>query len=543
MTPLPARLKLPPDGLSNLTETIILPDAAIQAAWQMPRHPIGLNVRQDVDFAKLLAFVKQQGGLRALLLHVDTGALPRARDFVPHVSALVWRNRAFNHDKLRIEAPHPEQWMDAQIDAITAVGLSLEQVWVHLHNESGWSPELIEWERRAALRAVSRGARVVCLNCAVGTPEPGQFALAKPLLELAGNHPDQVMIGLHEYFSVYGWRKERWYLARWKEWEVYRTGQKIKPVRYLITEFGTEDIADDHPYTQTLPRQPGKAFVGPVHANDAAWAATYNSSHNSSPKPYPGKDAAYYEQIETAYSIGRYAENCIEAVLLFSWGSDGGRWTEYDIQHMSVLHGLLAGWDKREKEPIVITPPPVEEAEWIPATLINVPAGVRVRAARSTTAAQVASIVNNSPCAYKLDPAKSGSYWWLPVKNQHDVEGYAALLFAPLTATPDTLQPFIDQQFQRVVNDPAPPPEPVPDPEPPPAPEPEPDPDDTAESPAVQYVTVQEARDMVDAAKEATMSYMKEWTLALLTELVRADSHAALAKIDLLNKPDLPKAS
>jgi hypothetical protein len=177
------------------------------------------------------------------------------------------------------------------------------------------------------------------------------------------------------------------------------------------------------------------------------------------------------------------------------------------------------------EEPPVITPPPVEIA-WneATATIGKLPDGkpdaLNVRKAPSTTAEIVAQIVDGSKCAYQLNPTKIGNWWWLRVRNAHDVEGYGAILRAPVTATVDQLQDYIDMQFKAdgvvVPDEPPPPPDPV-------------------------YITLTEAQQMVDAAKEATMSYMKEWTLSLLVECAKADSAALLAKMELLNPMDVSK--
>lgn len=486
-----------------------IPDPVqIMAASQLPRHPIGVNARQDSDWGKLLAYVKQQGGLRSLLLHVDSGALSRARDFLPHVSVLVWRDRETADESLRTKAPNPEQWMDRRIADIRAAGLTLNDVWIHLHNEAGWSAALIEWERRAILHAVNKGAKVVALNCAVGTPEPANIVMARPIIELAAAHRDSVIIGLHEYMSVYGTRTAPWYLNRWDFWEFYRKQAGIGPVRYLITEFGTEDISDDHPYTDKLPRTGGRKHVGPVHANDAAWQATYNdAAHHNSPKPYPGIDRAYYEQIVTAYSLGDYESACIEAVLLFSWGHDNGRWSDYDIQGMTALHDLLAGWDKREKEPMVTTPPPVEVG-FKPGKLKR-ESNVRERKGRAADNPVIELLPVGWAVEYQeLDqqPFADGYYWieiMTTLKNGTPQRGWIALTGS---------DPSVANQIE-------PTPDSVPEePEPPQEPETptETDPDDTQENPSVKLAT----EDYVDQKIEDS------------TEYTAAKFEAMLAKMD-----------
>lgn len=200
-----------------------------------------------------------------------------------------------------------------------------------------------------------------------------------------------------------------------------------------------------------------------------------------------------------------------------AWGTRGslGVGKDYENRMEEYASGAIAMPIPLEPEPEE-NPIPPGFAEYILNTTANmklrdkpvsgltkflVPVGARLHAAKASV---------HKPDGQALE--------WVEVIYTH----------IPKTGTPTTYRGWMgilnsfDEQFT-----PLPPVEepPVPPKEPPTEPEPD---------PTIQYVTAQEAKDMVDAAKEATMQYMKEWTLALLTELAKADADAQVKKIDLL---------
>ena len=469
--PLPARLHLDAHAFEH--ETIDV-SAAVSQAVQItaqstpaPRHPVGLNVRQDVDYAKVLAYVKLLGGVRSSLFHCDAGNLHRLHAFKEWVDVLIWRPREYNGETL-YQQYGPKVYIDYAVSALQTMGFDLQRVWIHLHNEAGWSQAMIDWEHEAATYALSKGARVVLLSPAVGTPEQTALPMARKLIVLAGEHPDDIYIGGHEYFSIYGTRKDPWYLERWAFWEAYRVQEGLPGVHYVVTEFGSEDIADDHAWTSSLPRTGERKHVGPVKANDKAWQATYHTGVNVEPKPYPGLDAAYAEQITMAVDVGHYLDPRIVGLCLFTWGNRENRWVDYDVSDMSAMHSLLAKWWKDELVTIPpVVPPPVEIA-WIEATLEagtmpnGEPASIFVRP-QPGAIEWVAIPKDGEPIAYKPEPVKSSSkngvtYKWLYVRTVNSVEGWMALVMPGATPEKPGAQ-FVPKVVQPPVDPPPPPPD------------------------------------------------------------------------------------
>src|SRR5690606_6966357 len=197
-----------------------------------------------------------------------------------------------------------DTWVSGRRLEMLAAGWDPGDLWLQLHNEAGWHAEKRHWEAAATIRAVQTGLRVVVINATVGNPNEHTISMADTIIKLAAQNPQRVRIGIHDgYFSVFGDRKYPWYLGRWQaspgelggghSYESYRQAKGYGPVRYVVTEAGAEDIADDHPFTSKLPRTGSRQHVGPVHANDAAWAAVYGAG-------YKGKDAQYINELKRA---------------------------------------------------------------------------------------------------------------------------------------------------------------------------------------------------------------------------------------------------
>lgn len=313
------------------------------------RHPIGFNVRPGVDYSKLRAQVQRMGGCRALLVHCYIG---QAHDlytmFASHVDMFIWRPADWIQERLYIDAPDAAAWC-AQIYPVVQ---GKAKMWVHLHNETGWSNAVIDWECRAIDWGMQTSdMRFVALNQAVGNPNEREMTRGQPILRRAAANPDRVVIGIHDgYFSVFGDRSAPWYLGRWQAtfdnghgFESLRKSLGLGPVRYVVTEAGAEDIADDHAFTSQLPRTGGRQHIGPVHANDTAWRTHYGAG-------YPGLDMQYIREIERSWTLGHLGDARIAGYCLFSWGV-GGRWADYDVSTMGAFLDQLTKW----KPPVTVT--------------------------------------------------------------------------------------------------------------------------------------------------------------------------------------------
>lgn len=385
-----------------------------------PRHRFGFNVRPGVNYAKLLEQVKAMGGCSVMVFHEYAGGLGNIRPFLDWVDVPIWRPAEWTSETLYQHTSSAASWVEYRHNEMVQAGFNAQQLWLHLHNEAGWYLDMLEWEAAATDYAAKRlGAKVVALNQAVGNPNEYQVHLARPILELAAKYPDRVLIGTHEYFSVTGDRKYPWYLGRWQasptelngghSYESYRQAVGLGPIGYVITEAGAEDIADDQPYTSTLPRTGKRPHVGPVHANDAAWSKLYGAA-------YKGKDAQYLAELQTAYPTGRWNDPRIVGIALYSWGAGGKdkEWTDYDVSEMGAFKGDLAKTAFPVAAPIEPPPvpvPPIDPYREVRAVLHDTPL-LNVRESQTTNALRVAEIT----------PGVLIGYVWPPVVGE-DIGG------------------------------------------------------------------------------------------------------------------------
>src|SRR5690554_6214297 len=114
----------------------------IQAAG---KHPIGFNVRPGVDYGRLLEQVKRMGGCRAMLFHEYQGALDKLHAFRNWVDTIIWRPAHFESETL-YQQTDADTWVSGRRLEMLAAGWDPGDLWLHLHNEAGWSPTMIEWE-------------------------------------------------------------------------------------------------------------------------------------------------------------------------------------------------------------------------------------------------------------------------------------------------------------------------------------------------------------------------------------------------------------
>ena len=214
-------------------------------AQRVTKHPIGFNARRDFDAALLRARALEVGGLRATLVQVDADELWKLVALRGAVDVMIWRTHG--DDALHRTHPDAEAWVDARLAEADAAGFERGEWWLHLHNEAGVTAEVAAWEARAIRHGVARGGRFIALNPSAGTPEEGAIALARPVLDLAQRHPDQVMVGVHEYYYVLHNAYNEGlvhHVGRVKQWLAYCRANGLDKVRFCVTECGPDSLPD-----------------------------------------------------------------------------------------------------------------------------------------------------------------------------------------------------------------------------------------------------------------------------------------------------------
>ncbi len=169
---------------------------------------------------------------------------------------------------------------------------------------------------------------------------------------------------------------------------------------------------------------------------------------------------------------------------------------------------------------------PMPEAPISPPEVVvklrNGATSLKLRSARTPASTDLGDIRTGDTVGYEL-PTQAGvvvqgNDQWLHVYKPALARG--AWVSAHYIEVPDLTIPEPEPE------EPVPPKEPPVDPPPP---------------PPVVYITVTEAQALVDAKAEATMNFMKEWVLSVLTEIAKADNAALLKRMELLSPPDTSK--
>lgn len=341
------------------------------------RCPIGFNARDDFDHALMYERAARMGGLRGFLAQLGPDKLNKLKALLPLIDYPIWRTH--HDDKLFDTHKNAEAWVDERLAELAAAGMAPGDVFIHLHNEAGLSPQVVAWEERAVRHGLTKGAKFVCLNVSVGTPEPGQIGLAAPLLLLSHQHPQRVLIGLHEYFYVLhdAYNSEFvWHVGRVKNWIAYSEQQKITP-SFVITEYGADILGD------VKDREPGR------------WPFTMapDGAMFTELRGYKTLDAAYKQDFGSEYTLlglgGLYARECVRGwtkallgrvkfALVFSVGqaySSGWRgetpWPQFNVELDEQAWAFWRTWwlthpvphPQPEPEPEPPAPDPAPEPE------------------------------------------------------------------------------------------------------------------------------------------------------------------------------------
>lgn len=502
MTPLPTRLKLHPDGLTNLIETVDLSDVLPQvvAAQAAPPalpgpHYVGPFDDGTVNGVYWPNIRKCQYPWITVL---GASQYDQARDFARNVQQDPIRtNVVFRHWKAVQGSPSDNGRMSV----------------LNAH----------EWIERVGSQHINAPYWIMPDNEGLGATVVNNSAALVPLAS-----------SLKLKLAVGAWSShvepERYDDKGRPEWPTYL------PV-YAAMYDHPEHIAAPHIYYSKGPRSVENldgfkylvqlfAYVERMMTAPIPFEVVITEYGRLSNRQGTGLDPDGGYQLE-GISETDYADELVTLAAPYrkwsfnpfsrgAWGTQGslGVGTAYEARMEQYASGELP-----------MPQAPISPAEMV-VTLRNGATSLKLRSARTPASTDLGDIRTGDTVGYELPTlagaSVQGNDQWLYVYKPALARwAWVSAHYIELP-TPETPEPPVD---------------PVPDKEPPVI---EPDPDDTQEPPVVQYITLAEARELVDAAKETTMSFMKEWTLALLVELAKADSTAVLAKIELLSKSELP---
>ena len=206
-----------------------------------------------------------------------------------------------------------------------------EPVW-NTEEEMGWYAQL-EVERMRLMTDL--GLKCVIGNFATGSPALTLWPAFFPALQAARQH--QAILGLHEYSCPWMWwmtgkhqldptadeGDEGWTTLRYRK--VYR--QHLIPnglgdVPLAITECGIDPLVN--------PKPPG--------ASSGTWRqlGRFWSEHDNEPDK-----ASYYVRQLIWYDEEMQKDDYVIGATIFTWGSFGPPWSDFDVAGTDVAKGLI----------------------------------------------------------------------------------------------------------------------------------------------------------------------------------------------------------
>jgi len=354
----------------------------------MTQSRISYNIHSTMvtDHDKLINhLVKLQP---AAVLVMDGLALAqKIKAMIPNCTVI---SRIYPDDDIQ-NRKSPEQWLAER--APQADG----GIFQYTSNEAGFGKNLIDWHIRLCELAIKSKTRLVIGNMSVGTPESGDWAAGRRLLELLDQHRDLFILGLHEYGCgvitsgfLGGWpdnagvepksgkqgrnlipsanwpaRPETdsmtmFHCGRFKFLLNYCKSIGLKPPRIILTEHGFDDVSDIKEWSQGLPMTAPYTSIRGWKSSENAWKRWYEA------QGWTPQRAMFEQLIYADKTI--YQDSPVEAQLLFCWaGRPESQWDQFDLSGANDFQGLLETY--AQQTPVPPPPPPPPDPVPIPPSV------------------------------------------------------------------------------------------------------------------------------------------------------------------------------
>lgn len=336
----------------------------------------GANVR---DVPKLLKRLKLLNPSAVLVL--DSLGLAREIKKILPDSTVIFRE--FEKNKALHQEFDPEAWLDSHVHQAEG------GIVIHCGNEMGFDPAVLAWLLRVCKRAVEKNVTVCIGNWAVGNPRPEQWPMADNLLAYASAHPENVIVGLHEYAGgvitsglIGGYpdnagvapgkpggmnlvmpanwpidlsKTTRYHMGRFQFLLDYCKGVGIKPPRVIVTEHGFDDTSDIKAWLDTLKKTPPALNISGWKTLQHQWGEWFGRLGWT-------PERAYAEQLIWADKT-IYANTPIEAQCIYCYGHSSDKWTIFDVEDATEFWDLLVKYSQ-EAAPMPTSPafPPLRFA-------------------------------------------------------------------------------------------------------------------------------------------------------------------------------------
>lgn len=276
----------------------------------------------------------------------------------------------------------PQQWLDKR-GGEAAGGLTL-----YTTNESGIDDKLINWHISLMRLCIPLKIKLCIVNQYTGGWDINDMPRLRPLLELAGQHPDLFTLGLHTYCGgiitsgVRGGnpddagvipgtpggldltKRDNWkqvsatdtffHIGRHKMILEYCQKQGITPPKIGITEIGFDSTGDIGSWLQAIGNRTGHQSINGWHTLTDYWRTIF---------PDWSAEMAYVEQFLWAQDV--LLKGAAWA-LFYAYGDDGN-WPNYNVQNSAIPALLEAKVRVTQESPAI---PPIAPPIVIPPVVI-----------------------------------------------------------------------------------------------------------------------------------------------------------------------------
>lgn len=233
------------------------------------------------------------------------------------------------------------------------------------HNEPVWNTlEEMAWYAQFEIERMKLmaelGLKCVIGNFASGTPDLALWPAFLPALRAAKQY--QAILGLHEYNCPWMWwltgkyqidpnedqGDEGWMTLRYRKvYRQYLIPAGLGDVPLVITECGLDPLV--------APQPPG-AESGTWKQLGAFWARHDNE---------PDKADYYFRQL-VWYDRELQKDSYVVGATIFTWGSFGPPWQDYDVAGTAVADKLIAYARSDPREPFQYPTSPSDEVSPVP---------------------------------------------------------------------------------------------------------------------------------------------------------------------------------
>lgn len=285
-----------------------------------------------------------------------------------------------------------------------------DNLWFSLGNEPipCESQEYISWLHEFCREIIKHpDLKVVVGNFHLGSPDYSAYPDYDPVLDIIYQNPDQLALGVHEYFPTYPSIGFPHLLGRIVyKWAAYRKGNWKHMPNVVLTEYGTDTVVNRELGWDGRPLMKALDIIRSDGNRDAI------------------------DVLAKSYATGlqHYNHDFIIGVCVFvvgSYNNTAGGWWHHDVLASEPFLDRFVEYALRNQ--------PVKEAPVEPngtKTTISLPGHIRLNVRKSPGGDVVTTISNGADVYAQEESTRQGSYTWHKIKLPSGEVGWIAHISA-----------------------------------------------------------------------------------------------------------------